>query len=67
MFWCALLFILSRFAINLIGKRELAALLIVFLVFCDFHFSVTLPHDAVGWSVVCDCGMFWSYSLTYMI
>ena len=26
--------------------------------------SVALPHDAVGWSAVCDCGIFLSSSLT---
>ena len=26
---------------------------------------VSLPHGAVGWSVVCDCGISWSYSLTF--
>ena len=26
-------------------------------------FSVTLPHGAVGWSAVCDCGISWSYLL----
>ena len=25
---------------------------------------VALPHDAKGLSAVCDCGRFWSYSLT---
>ena len=27
--------------------------------------SVSLPHGAVGWSPVCDCGISWSYSLFY--
>ena len=26
---------------------------------------MTLPHGAVGWSAVCDCGVFGSYSLTF--
>ena len=25
--------------------------------------SMSLPDGAVGWSVVCDCGISWSYSL----
>ena len=29
------------------------------------HMSVTLPHGAAGWSAVCDCGISWSYSLTF--
>ena len=32
--------------------------LIVFLVFCDCQCSVTLPSGALGWSAVCDCGIF---------
>ena len=27
-----------------------------------FVSSVSLPHGAVGWSVVCDCSSSWSYS-----
>ena len=26
---------------------------------------MTLPHDAVGWSAVCECGISCSYSLTF--
>ena len=26
---------------------------------------MSLRHGAVGWSAVCDCGIFWSYSLTF--
>ena len=31
---------------------------------CDFKCSVALTHSAVGWSAVCDCGIYWSYSHT---
>ena len=31
--------------------------LIVFLMSCDCWRSVALPHGAVGWSAVCDCGI----------
>ena len=24
---------------------------------------MSLPNDAVGWPAVCDCNIFWSYSL----
>ena len=34
---------------------------IVFLVSYGCYCTVTLPHGAVGWSAVCDCGIFWSY------
>ena len=27
--------------------------------------SLTHPRGAMGWSVVCDCGISWSYSLTF--
>ena len=29
--------------------------------------SVSLPHDAVGWSEVCDRGISWSFSLTFFV
>ena len=45
MFCCALLCVLSSFVI-------------ISLVFCDCCCSVALPHGAVGWSAVCDCGIF---------
>ena len=35
--------------------------LIVFLLLLGCVCSVFLPHGAIGWSVVCDCGIFWSY------
>ena len=31
--------------------------LIVSLVSCHCHCSVTLPHGALGWSAVYDCGI----------
>ena len=33
---------------------------------CDCLHSVPLPHGAVGWSAVCDCGYSLSYLLTYL-
>ena len=30
-------------------------------------YSVALPHGAVGWSAVCDCGISWPYSLVSFI
>ena len=58
LFWQALLFVLSSFAIILKRKRELVALLLLSfgcLVNCKCY--VALPHGAVGWSAVCDCDM----------
>ena len=51
-FCCALHCVHSSFAIILMGKRELVALL-VFMVAHDC--CVALPHDATGLSAVCDC------------
>ena len=52
----ALLYVLSSFAILLMGKRELVVLLcFVFLV--SFHFMFALSRGAMGWTAVCDCGI----------
>ena len=32
---------------------------------CRCMLYVSLPHDAVGWSAVCDWGISWSCSLTF--
>ena len=53
LFCCALLYVLSGFAIILTRKRELVALLL--LSYCKF--PVALPRGAVSWSAVCDCGI----------
>ena len=37
----------------------------VFRLACDCLDSVSLPHRAVGWSVVCLSGIFWSYSFVF--
>ena len=31
--------------------------LVVFLVSCDCYWPVALPHGAMSWSEVCDCGI----------
>ena len=33
---------------------------------CDSQCSVALPHGAVGWSAVCDCGISGSYSIAFL-
>ena len=56
MFCCTLLYGHSRFAIILMEKRELFALLwFVFLVSHDG--CVALPRGAMGLSAICDCGI----------
>ena len=37
----------------------------VFSIYCGFLCFVSLRLSAVGWSAVCDCGIFWSYSLAF--
>ena len=39
--------------------------LVLFRMSCYYKCSMALPHGAVGWSAVCDCGISRSYSLTF--
>ena len=55
MFCCTLLYVSSGFAVVLMGRRELVALLFVFLV--SRGCFVALPRGTVGLSAVCDCGI----------
>ena len=56
MFCCTLLCVHSSFAIILMGKRELIALLkFVFLV--SRGCCVALSRGTMGLSAVCDCGI----------
>ena len=59
LFCCILLCFLSSFAIILKRKREKAGFFacIALWMSCYCKCSVTLPHSAVGWSAVCDCGI----------
>ena len=47
----------SSFAVIFEGKKELIAF-IVLRVSCYCKCSVILPHGAVGWSALCDCGIY---------
>ena len=53
LFWYASLYVLSSFAITLMRKRE--SWLLCF--YCLLDVLSVLPHGAVGWSAVCDCGI----------
>ena len=53
--------VFPSFTIILLGKRELVSF---FLLCSDCHVAV-FAYGAVGWSVVCECGISWSYSLTF--
>ena len=35
---------------------------IVLQMYCNYKCSVALPHGAVGWTAVCDCGITLLYS-----
>ena len=63
----AVLSVLSSFAIISLAEEERASCFTVIVLFlsCDCKCSVSLPHGAAGWSAVCDCGISWSYSLTF--
>ena len=54
--------VLSSLTIFLLAKRELIALL---KLCCGFLCSVSLPHGTMDWPVACDCGISWSYALTF--
>ena len=57
LFCCALLCVLSSFAIILKRKRELVALLLLSYGCLVTVNVLSLHHGAVGWSAVCDCGI----------
>ena len=65
MFCCTLLYVLSSFAIILMGKREPVALLGL-SSWCLVTVVFALLRGAMGSSAVCDCGISWSYSLTFI-
>ena len=59
LFGYVLLCVHSSFAIILTGKRMLVALLLLsYKMYCYYKCSVALPHGAVSWSAVCDCGIY---------
>ena len=55
LFWSALLYALSSFAITLTRKRAGCSVFIAFRMSCYCKCPVALPHGAVGGSAVCDC------------
>ena len=56
LFCYSLLCVLSSFAITLMRKRELVAV-IAFWISCYCKSFMALPRGAEGWSAVCDCGI----------
>ena len=59
LFCYALLCVHFSFAIILKRKRNLVVLLLIISLqmYCYYKCSVALPHGAMGWSAVCDCGI----------
>ena len=55
LFWFALLYVLSSFAIILTRNRKRVALLLLLIL--AVMLPVALPHGAVGLSAICDCGI----------
>ena len=63
LFCCALLVVVSSFAIILKMKRKLDALFLLSCgCSCYCKYSVTLPHGAVGWSAVFGCDIFFYHT-----
>ena len=61
---CVFLCVLSSLAITLLKKRLLVALL---QLCCGSLCFASLPHGAVDWSAICDCGISWSYYTYFLI
>ena len=67
-FWYVLLYVLYSVAIILTRKRQLVAFFFIVLwMSCYYKCPVALPHGAMDWSAACDCGIFYSYSLTFLV
>ena len=54
----AFLNVYSSFAIILKRKKKLVVFTIVLQIYCYYKCSVYLPLRAVGWSAVCECGIY---------
>ena len=55
MFCCTLLYVYSSFAIILLGKRDLVALLSLSSWCLVMNGCVALPRGAMGYLTVCNC------------
>ena len=63
LFCSAVLCVLYSFVIISLGKERAGCFtFVVFLMSCRCYY-LTIPHGAMGWSVVCESGIYWSYSL----
>ena len=66
---CLVHYFVSFLGLHSYGRgRESWLLCFTWICLSESYFwmcSVAPPRDAVGWSAVCDCGISWSYSLTF--
>ena len=51
--------------LSVLEERAGCLAFIIFRMSCYCKCSVALPHGAVGWSAVCDCGIYRPYLLTF--
>ena len=42
-----------------LGRESRLLYFFVFLMLCRCYCSLTFPHGAMGWSIVCYCGIYW--------
>ena len=57
--------VLSSFTVIWMRKRDLALYLYCALAACGCESSVLVPYGVICWYVACDCGISWSYSLSF--
>ena len=52
---------------NRLEEEEKAGCFVIIVLQMNRYYkcSVALPQDAVGWSAVCDCGIYCPYTLTF--
>ena len=56
-----------QYFVSFFGK--MIALFLLFLMSCGCYCSLPLPHEAVGWSALCDYGIciYWSFTLSVFL
>ena len=57
---CLSLLVIHSFVRSYLEEEELAGFfaIIVLQMYCYCTCPMALPHGAMGWSTVCDCGVF---------
>ena len=55
------------FGLVYIAEKETADCITLIESWLSPYCSVSLPRGAMGWPVVCDCGISWSNSLTFCV